>query len=195
MRLCKNTLEYHKFLNSICPKEFVSPFYGPWPYGSILYDFRRKSEDEKREKEKISKEDPERKWIRKGEKRWLGKKKRRVTKKEMSNDKMRYEQYLKNRLESQIERLPINHENEGIEDFRIAFSNTLQKYPFLHQIMRYICPRVFKFELTNDELEIGKAYNGIARRKAEDLYGIYNPITKDRRKEYSRPHRKVILKI
>jgi hypothetical protein len=80
MRQCKNTLEYHKFLKSVCPKEFVSAAYGPWPYGSILYDFRlerehEKEEMEKAEKERILKEDPSRKWLRKGEKK--GQEKRR----------------------------------------------------------------------------------------------------------------------
>ncbi|HEX5891602.1 MAG TPA: hypothetical protein VFY41_01955 [Nitrososphaeraceae archaeon] len=40
--------------------------------------------------------------------------------------------------------------------------------------MRYICPRVFNFELTDEEIEM-------ERRKAESLYGIYNPITKERK--------------
>lgn len=47
--------------------------------------------------------------------------------------------------------------------------------------MRYICPRVFNFELTDEEIEMGTAYNEIERRKAESLYGIYNPITKERK--------------
>jgi DNA-binding transcriptional ArsR family regulator len=179
MRQCKNTLEYHRFLNSICPEEFVSPSYGPWPYSSFLYDFRRKREEEKREekereKERILKEDPDRKWIRKGERRWAMKKKRRITKKEVANDKMRYEQHLKKKLEAQIEHLPINVENEGIKDFRIFFSVTLQKYPFLYQIMRYICPGIFKFELTDEEVETGRAYNEIERWKTENLYRSYS---------------------
>ena len=182
IRQCKNTLEYHKFLNSICPKEFVSPFYGPWPYGSILYDFRRKREveereKEEREKERILNEDQERKWIRKGEKRWARKKKKQRTKKWIATDKMRYEQYLKEKLEAQIKHLPINLENEGIEDFRIAFSVTLQKYPFLYQIMRYICPGIFKFELTDEEVQTGRTYNEIESGKVESLR-IINPSQK-----------------
>jgi hypothetical protein len=186
MRQCKNTLEYHKFLNSVCPNESVSAAYGPWPYGSILDDFRlerehENEEKEKAEKERIIKENPSRKRLGKGEKEWR-KKKRRISKKEMTNDKIRYEQYLKERLEAQIEHLPINLENEGIRDFRIAFSVTLQKYPFLYQIMRYICPGIFKFELTNEEVETGMAYNEIERWKIASLYRIYNPTTKEKKR-------------
>jgi hypothetical protein len=187
MRQCKNTLEYHKFLNSICPKEFISPFYGPWPYGNLLYDFRRKREEEKREekereKQKMWQDDLDHQWIKKRRKRSARKKKIRVTKKDIFNDKIKYEQFLRTKLETQIEHLPINPENEGIQDFRIFFSRTLQKYPFLHQIMRYICPRIFKYELTDEEIEMGTTYNEIERRKAESLYGIYNPITKERKR-------------
>ena len=187
MRQCKNTLEYHKFLNSICPKEYMSPFYGPWPYGDLLYDFRRKREEEKREREKREREkmlrdDPGQQWIRKRKKRYTRKKKVRVTEKEISNDIIKYEQFLIKKLETQIEQLPLNLENEGIEDFRIFFSNTLQKYPFLNQIMRHVCPRIFNFDLTDEEIEMGTAYNEIERRKAESLYGIYNPITKGRKR-------------
>lgn len=187
IRQCKNTLEYHKLLNSICPREFISPFYGPWPYGNILYDFRRKIEKEKiekkeKEREKMLQENPDQKWLRTGEKRLTRKKKMRVTKKEIANDKIKYEQFLRKKLETQIEHLPINLENEGIEDFRIFFTRTLQKYPFLHQIMRYVSPRILKFELTNKEVEMGITYNEIEMRIAEELHGIYNPITKERKR-------------
>lgn len=103
MRQCHNTVEYHKFLNSICPKEYVSPFYGPWPYGDLLYDFRRKreaekEEEEKREKEKMLLDDLGQQWIRKQKKRYTRKKKLRVTEREISNDVIKYERFLeKNR--------------------------------------------------------------------------------------------------
>lgn len=48
--------------------------------------------------------------------------------------------------------------------------------------MRYVCPRILKFELTNKEVEMGIAYNEIERRIAEDLHGIYKPITKERKR-------------
>lgn len=157
MRQCKNTLEYHKFLNSVCPKEFVSAAYGPWPYSSILYDFRQK-----REEEKIKQS------IRTGKKSWARKKKMRLTKKEIATDKIEYEKFLRKKLEAQILYLPINHENEGIEDFRIFFSTAFQKYPFLRQIMRYICPRFLGFDLTDEETEMGAAYNKIERPTTEE---------------------------
>ena len=95
-------------------------------------------------------------------------------------DILKYEQYLRKKLETQLEQLPINLENEGIEDFRIMFSNTLQKYPFLHGIMKHICPRFFEHELTKEEIELGRVYNEIERERAEKLYGVYNPVTKKR---------------
>ena len=175
MRQCKNIEEYHKFLNIICPKEFSDPFWGPWPTSYILHDFKRQRQEEKKQQEK---EDQERR--KKSGKRWLRAKKIGGTKKELKVDILKYEQYLRKKLETQLEQLPINLENEGIEDFRIMFSNTLQKYPFLYGIMKHICPRFFEHELTKEEIELGRVYNEIERERAEKLYGVYNPVTKKR---------------
>lgn len=116
------------------------PVYGPSPHRSMLDDFKRQEEEKKKEKRNQEKEDI-----------------------------LKYEQYLRKKLETQRERLSINLENEGIQDFGIMFSNTLQKYPFLQGIMKHICPRFFEYELTKEDIELGKMYNEIEKEKAEKL--------------------------
>lgn len=167
MKQCQNVVEYHKFLNSICPEESVSKFYGPWPSSNIFYDFKQKREEEKIQQEKRKQERRKKR----GE-RWTRTKKIRLTKKDLREDIEKYEQYLKEKLGTQLEHLPINLENEGIEDFRIMFSRTLQKYPFLYRIMRYVCPRIFEFELTKEEIEMGTVYNEIERSKANGPHKV-----------------------
>ena len=175
MRQSEDVLDYHIRLNNICKKEFYSPVYGPWPYDTIYDEFKLRRQEEKKQQEKREQE----RRIKTG-KRWSRTKKKGETKKELKEDILKYEQYLRKKLESQLEKLPINLENEGIEDFRIMFSNTVQKYPFLRGIMKHICPRFFDYELTLEEEELGREYNEIEREKANTLYGVYNPATKKR---------------
>jgi len=175
LRQCKNILEYHALLNVIYDREFSSPVYGAWPYSELYYEFERKRQEEKKQQEKRYQERRKERG-----KRWLRAKKMVGTKKELKEDILKYEQYLRKKLETQLERLPINLENEGIEDFRIMFSNTLHKYPFLHGIMKHICPRFFERELTKEEIELGESYNEIEREKADKLYGVYNTVTRKR---------------
>lgn len=111
----------------------------------MFYDFKRERIKERRDQER-----------RKGEKLWPKAKRTRGTKKELKEDILKYEQHLRKKLETQLERLPINPENEGIEDYRIMFDNTIQKYPFLQGILNHICPRFFEYELTKEDIELGK---------------------------------------
>ena len=174
IKQCKNIEEYHQFLNNICSEEFSSPIYGPWPYRSIFDDF--KIQEEKKQEEQRNQERKKRKKL------WPKAKRTGGTKKELKENILKYEQYLTKKLEIQLERLPINLENEGIEDFRIMFSNTLQKYPFLQGFMKHICPRFFEHELTTEDLEVGRIYNETEKEKAEELYGVYNPVTRRRKR-------------
>jgi hypothetical protein len=101
LRQCKNIVEYHKSLNMMCPQEFSSPVYGSWPYNDIFYDYVKERDDGKEERAREKKKETG---------RMNRAKKIGETKKELKDDIIKYEQYLRKRLDFQLERLPINFE-------------------------------------------------------------------------------------
>jgi hypothetical protein len=52
----------------------------------------------------------------------------------------------------------------------------------VEQPLVFFYGRLFKFELTDDEVETGMAYNEIERWKTESLNRIYNPTTKEKKR-------------
>jgi hypothetical protein len=137
LRQCKNVLEYHRLLNSICPREYSSPVYGTWPYDGILYDYIKEREDSKKQQKTMDRKMRTRHY--------------HETKKEVRENISKYEQYLRKRLDFQLEHLPINLENEGIEHLKMWYRRTIDEYPFLKDIIKEICPKAF--EPDNQELQ------------------------------------------
>jgi hypothetical protein len=55
-----------------------------------------------------------------------------------------FEMYRRGRLEHHLEFLPANLEDEGIEEVKMMFKDIIERYPFLHDVMRIVCPYVFE---------------------------------------------------
>jgi DNA-binding MarR family transcriptional regulator len=73
-------------------------------------------------------------------------------------------QYRKERLYLHLKNLPVNLEEEGIEDIKMYFGNITDQYAFLYPVIKDICPRAFEspdYELQEriiiDEMEKEKA--------------------------------------
>lgn len=169
IRTSKDVKEFHKSLQANSP---LKDEWHLWPSDIMFHDYIEKREKKKIETEKRDIEIKNKKKIR------FVRKKKSGTLKEIKTDKVNYFLYLKKKLNSQIESLPINLENEGIEEHRIMFSQTIDEYPFVQSFIKNISPKLF--ELTEEERQKGKVYDQIETRREETLRGVYNPDTKKR---------------
>jgi hypothetical protein len=93
-----------------------------------------------------------------------GRKKVPISKDEIRKDILRFVQYRKERLYRHLKNLPVNLEEEGIEEIKMSFSGVRDRYAFLYPIIRDICPRAFELpdyelqtRIMDDDLEKGKA--------------------------------------
>lgn len=64
--------------------------------------------------------------------------------KEHKQDIKNYREYIKTKQVESMKLLPVNYENEGLEDIKMEFKEIIEKYPFLRHIVSYVCPRVFE---------------------------------------------------
>ena len=67
-----------------------------------------------------------------------------TNKKENKLDIKEYRKYLRTDLERLLDTLPLNPNKEGIHEIRIAYAKTIQKYSFLRDVLKMICPNVMK---------------------------------------------------
>jgi hypothetical protein len=140
MRECKNVEEYHGFLM----KDITQ--FQQWSIDDMFNKYKIEREQEKRQQEKREQEKKKQ-----SGKRWIRTKKIRGTKKELKDDIIKYRVYHREKLNTYLEYLPANLEEEGVEHFKMLFSKTIEEYPFLHDILKNICPKAF--EPDNKELQ------------------------------------------
>jgi hypothetical protein len=62
-----------------------------------------------------------------------------------------FERYRRARLEHHLEFLPPNLEEEGIEELKMMFKDIIERYSFLNNVVRIVCPYVF--EPANKDLQ------------------------------------------
>ena len=55
-----------------------------------------------------------------------------------------FERYRRARLEHHLEFLPANLEEEGIEELKMMFKDVIERYRFLNNVVRNVCPYVFE---------------------------------------------------
>jgi DNA-binding PadR family transcriptional regulator len=79
-----------------------------------------------------------------------------TNKKENKWDIDKYRQYLRNDLQRLLDTLPINFGENGIHEIRIAYAKTIQKYSFLRDVVKMICPNVMKPITQEMEKEVGE---------------------------------------
>jgi hypothetical protein len=91
-----------------------------------------------------------------------------TNKKENKWDIDKYRQYLRNDLQRLLDTLPINFGENGIHEIRIAYAKIIQKYSFLQDILKMICPNVMKPITQEMEKEV-ESYN-LWRKEWEEAY-------------------------
>ena len=77
-----------------------------------------------------------------------------ITRKELKKDVIKYDQYLGKELEKEFENLYHDPDSEGVDFIWLIHGLTIQKYEFLHDIMRVICPKII--EVSEDEERLSK---------------------------------------
>jgi hypothetical protein len=103
-----------------------------------------------------------------------------ITKKDLKNDVLKYDQYLRNELEAEFEELYHDPDSEGVDFIWLIHGLTIQKYEFLHDIIRVICPRIIEVaedearlsKINKDRLEIFPGWKG-KQPKLSDSTSIY----------------------
>jgi hypothetical protein len=78
-----------------------------------------------------------------------------------------FEKYRRTRLEYDLEFLPANLEEEGIEELKMMFKDVIERYSFLHNVVRIVCPYVF--EPANDELQANIVDDEISKDVGTEL--------------------------
>jgi hypothetical protein len=99
-------------------------------------------------------------------------KKTPTTKEEIRKDILCFVQYGKERLYRHLKNLPVNLEEEGIEDIKMYFGNITDQYAFLYPVIKDICPRAF--ESPDYELQERIIINEMEKEKAE--IKLYNKL-------------------
>lgn len=92
-------------------------------------------------------------------------KKMPTTKQEIRKDILRFVQYQKERLHRYLKNLPVNFEEEGLEDIKMYFGNIIDQYAFLYPVIKDICPRAF--EPPDYELQERIVYAEMEKEEAE----------------------------
>ena len=77
-----------------------------------------------------------------------------VTKKELKKDVLKYDQFLREKLEADLEDLYHDPDSEGVDFIWLIHGLTIQKYEFLHDIIRVICPKII--EVSEDKERLSK---------------------------------------
>lgn len=77
-----------------------------------------------------------------------------ASKKDLKKDVLKYDEYLKKVLEVDLEDLYHDPDSEGVDFIWLIHGLTIQKYEFLQDIIRVICPRII--EVAEDETRLSK---------------------------------------
>jgi hypothetical protein len=77
-----------------------------------------------------------------------------ASKKDWRKDLIKYDEYLKRALEVELEDLFHDPDSEGVDYIWLIHGLTIQKYEFLQDIIRVICPRII--EVAEDEARLSK---------------------------------------
>jgi hypothetical protein len=77
-----------------------------------------------------------------------------ASKKDLRKDVIKYDEYLKRALEVELEDLFHDPDSEGVDYIWLIHGLTIQKYEFLQDIIRVICPRII--EVAEDEARLSK---------------------------------------
>lgn len=93
---------------------------------------------------------------------------------------MKYDQFLREKLEADLEDLYHDPDSEGVDFIWLIHGLTIQKYEFLHDIIRVICPRIIEVaedetrlsKIDEDRLEIFPGWKG-KQPKLSDSTSIY----------------------
>ena len=103
-----------------------------------------------------------------------------VTKKELKKDVLIYDQFLREKLEADLENLYHEPDSEGVDFIWLIHGQTIQKYEFLHDIIRVICPKIIEVsedkerlsKINKDRLEIFPGWKG-KQPRLSDSPSIY----------------------
>jgi hypothetical protein len=103
-----------------------------------------------------------------------------VTKKELKKDVLKYDQFLREKIEADLEDLYHDPNSEGVDFIWLIHGLTIQKYEFLHDIIKVICPRIIEVyedkerlsKINKDRLEIFPGWKG-RQPKLSDSLSIY----------------------
>ncbi len=98
----------------------------------------------------------------------------------MKKDVLNYNQYLRKELDADLENLYHDPDSEGVDYIWLIHGLTIQKYEFLHDIIRVICPKVIEVyedeaqlsKINKDRLEIFPGWEG-KQPKLSDSSSIY----------------------
>jgi hypothetical protein len=66
------------------------------------------------------------------------------TEKQSIKDILEFNSHRRNKLNERLERLDFDYDGYGIEIVKMDFNRILQMYPFLGEMLRLICPKVFE---------------------------------------------------
>jgi hypothetical protein len=103
-----------------------------------------------------------------------------ITKKELQKDILKYDQFLRKKLEADLEDLYHDPDSEGVDFIWLIHGLTIQKYEFLHDIIRVICPKIIEVyedkerlsKINKDRLEIFPEWKG-KQPRLSDSTSIY----------------------
>jgi hypothetical protein len=131
-----------------------------------------------------------------------------ASKKDLRKDVIKYDEYLKRAIEVELEDLFHDPDSEGVDYIWLIHGLTIQKYEFLQDIIRVICPRIIEVaedearlsKIEKDRLEINPGWEGKQPKLSESL-SIYvhdqpslisasiidDPIAKGRQRERKIP--------
>jgi hypothetical protein len=100
-----------------------------------------------------------------------------ITKRELKRDVLKYDQYLRKKLEADLEDLYRDPYSEGVDFIWLIHGLTIQKYEFLHDILRVICPKIIEVyedkerlsKINEDRLAIFPGWKGKQPRLSDSL--------------------------
>lgn len=103
-----------------------------------------------------------------------------ITKKELKKDVLKYDQYLREKLKADLEDLYHDPYSEGVDFIWLIHGLTIQKYEFLQDIIKEICPKIIEVyedkerlsKINNDRLAIFPGWKG-KQPRLSDSPSIY----------------------
>jgi hypothetical protein len=91
-----------------------------------------------------------------------------VTKKEKRGDILMYVNFMKAKLYDSLERLPVDHVDDNMEDFRMEYRETLRKYSFFRPVLKEICPKAFEAD-HDSESTLGEQNESLIKKRQSGI--------------------------